>query len=108
MFYLSFADIAEVSMNYLKKEGKIRLDESICSSRSFLQLVKSFFKKLFIFLKKSLMFLSNYSREFILHPYINLIENLVYIINLIIFANKKAGGIAGIYCFPLFKAISGL
>ena len=63
MFYLSFADIAEVSMNYLKKGGKIRLDESICSSRSFLQLVKSFFKKLFIFLEKPLMFLGNYFRR---------------------------------------------
>ena len=71
MFYLSFADIAEVSMNYLKKGGKIRLDESICSSRSFLQLVKSFFKKLFIFLKKSLMFLSNYfSRGNMLSKYL--------------------------------------
>ena len=61
------AGIAEISMNYLRKGGKFSLTnkfarqgEFVDSSKSFLQLIKDFFKNLFIFLKKSLMFLSNY------------------------------------------------
>ena len=60
MFYLSFADIAEVSMNYLKKGGKFSLTNDQIRQGVFFNSSRAFWKSSSSFWKSPVKFLNGY------------------------------------------------
>ena len=85
----------------VKGDSSTRQGAFMNSSRSFHQNIKDSFKKFFIYLKEPAKCFTTFSLK-------NKQLYLVYIINLIIFANKKARRNASKPSFSLFKAIDSL